>query len=60
MHKSNVLYPVHFTAFFIGSLSTSPEKWNSSKLLSKEWMRGQILKEAGKELDLMKKNLPMI
>lgn len=30
----------------------NPETWDGKKLLSKEWMRGQILKEAGKELGL--------
>ena len=29
-----------------------PQKWNHQILLNKEWQRGQILKEAGKELDL--------
>lgn len=29
-----------------------PQKWDGRKLLNKEWMRGQILKEAGKELGL--------
>ncbi len=29
-----------------------PQKWNGNFLLNKEWQRGQILKEAGKELHL--------
>ncbi len=29
-----------------------PQKWNGNLLLNKEWQRGQILKEAGKELQL--------
>jgi DNA helicase II / ATP-dependent DNA helicase PcrA len=32
-----------------------PEKWSSEKLLKKEWQQRQILKEAGKELDLSEK-----
>ncbi|WP_338473166.1 ATP-dependent helicase [Niallia sp. XMNu-256] len=32
-----------------------PQKWNSQKLLNKEWQRRQILKEAGKQLDLDEK-----
>ncbi len=32
-----------------------PQKWNSQKLLNKEWQRRQILKEAGKTLDLDEK-----
>jgi DNA helicase II / ATP-dependent DNA helicase PcrA len=32
-----------------------PEKWNGTKLLKKEWQRGQIIKEAGKELQLDEK-----
>jgi DNA helicase II / ATP-dependent DNA helicase PcrA len=29
-----------------------PQKWNSNLLLNKDWQRGQILKEAGRELHL--------
>ncbi|WP_428911409.1 ATP-dependent helicase [Niallia sp. Krafla_26] len=32
-----------------------PQKWNGQKLLNKEWQRRQILKEAGKQLDLDEK-----
>lgn len=32
-----------------------PQKWNSNLLLNKEWQRRQILKEAGKELELDEK-----
>ena len=30
----------------------APDKWDGRNLLSKEWMRGQLLKEAGKKLGL--------
>jgi DNA helicase II / ATP-dependent DNA helicase PcrA len=32
-----------------------PQKWTNQKLLNKEWQRRQILKEAGKELNLDEK-----
>jgi DNA helicase II / ATP-dependent DNA helicase PcrA len=32
-----------------------PQKWSSEKLLKKEWQRSQILKDAGKEIDLSEK-----
>ncbi|KAA9027589.1 ATP-dependent helicase [Niallia endozanthoxylica] len=32
-----------------------PEKWNSKRLLNIEWQRRQILKDAGRELDLEEK-----
>ncbi|HJV18066.1 MAG TPA: ATP-dependent helicase [Bacillales bacterium] len=32
-----------------------PQKWSSERLLKKEWQRSQILKDAGKELDLSEK-----
>lgn len=38
--------------FYRVLLHQQPEKWNSEKLLSKEWMRGQIIKAAGQELGL--------
>ena len=31
------------------------DKWNTDKLLKKEWQRDKILKEAGKEIDLSEK-----
>lgn len=38
--------------FFRILVHHNPQQWDSRKLLSKEWMRGQILKEAGKVLGL--------
>jgi DNA helicase II / ATP-dependent DNA helicase PcrA len=32
-----------------------PQKWASDKLLKKEWQRSQIIKDAGKEIDLSDK-----
>lgn len=33
----------------------SPEKWNANKLLSKGWQREQLIKQAGRELNLDEK-----
>ncbi|MBB6443571.1 ATP-dependent helicase [Bacillus benzoevorans] len=38
--------------FFRILIHHNPLKWDGRKLLNKEWMRGQILKDAGKELGL--------
>ncbi|WML43409.1 ATP-dependent helicase [Neobacillus sp. PS3-40] len=41
--------------FYRMLLFHQPQKWASEKLLKKEWQRSQILKNAGKELNLSEK-----
>lgn len=58
-HELNRLVTGTFHSIFYRILSHHyPQKWNSSKLLNKEWQRRQILKDAGKELELDEKEFP--
>lgn len=55
-HQIQQLVTGTFHSIFYRILSYhSPEKWTSDKLLKKDWQREQILKEAGKQLQLDEK-----
>lgn len=54
-HINQLLAGTFHSIFYRILAFHTPEKWNSNKLLNKEWQKEQMIKDVGKELNLDEK-----